>query len=81
MFRVKMTLMPKREIVIQQFDTFDEADAANARYYLQLTPAERLRIALEMMQGAYATHPRLERIYRTAELGECTVSSDRWMGV
>ena len=70
-----------REIFIQAFDTFEEADAANAEYYRNLTPDQRLQIALEMMSPFYASYPRLERVYRTAELGECPVSSDRWMGI
>ena len=61
------------------FDSFEEADQASFEYYRSLSPNERIEVGLQMMQGLREAYPRLERIYRTAELGECPVSSDPWM--
>ncbi|RMG41771.1 MAG: hypothetical protein D6719_07835 [Candidatus Dadabacteria bacterium] len=60
----------------QSFDSHDEADQANLLYYKRLTTTERLEIALEIMRPFYEAIPRFERVYRTAELGECPVSKD-----
>lgn len=68
------------EKVIQFFDTFEEADKADKEYYRTLTPEERIEIGLELMKPYYEAHPRLERIYRTFELGECPSCEDKWMG-
>ncbi len=65
----------------QSFDSHEEADKANFEFYRSLSTQERLNIFLEMMVPYYETFPRLERIYRAVDLGECPVSSDRWMGV
>jgi len=65
----------------QAFDSHEEADKANVDYYNSLTTQERLNIFLEMMAPYYETFPRLERIYRAVDLGECPVSCDRWMGL
>ena len=62
------------------FDSFEESDRHNRDYYRNLTDVQRLDIALELMRPYYEAYPRLERVYRTAELGECPVSRDRWMG-
>lgn len=74
--------MQKRKIqpIITTFDTHQEADEANLKYYSSLSPEERLEIALELMQPIYEAYPRFERVYRTAQLGECPVSSDWRMG-
>lgn len=69
-----------RDLTFQTFDSFEEADRQNQAFYDNLTCDQRLEIALELMRPYYEAFPRLERIYRTAELGECPVSSDRWMG-
>lgn len=63
------------------FDSFEEADKYDKAYYAGLSSDQRLDLALDLMKGYYETYPRFERIYRTAELGECPVSSDRWMGI
>ena len=62
-------------------DSFEEADQHNLAYYDGLTPDEKLQAALELMATLYEAHPRLERIYRTVDIGECPVSVDRWMGL
>ena len=65
----------------QSFDSHEEADKANQDFYDSLSCEEKLNIALELMQPYYEANPRLERIYRTAELGECPVSSDWGLGL
>lgn len=77
------TLMGKGTIerTMMECDSHAEADAINLKFYRSLSPRERLDIALELMANFYETHPRFERIYRTAELGECPVSSDWGLGV
>ena len=68
----------KNQIIF--FDSFEEVDKYNEEYYNGLTDDQRTELGLELMQPYYEAYPRLERIYRTAELGECPVSADRWMG-
>ena len=70
-----------KDIPFAMYDTHEEADNASKEYYASLSTTERLAVFLELMAPYYEAHPRLERIYRVAELGECPVSSDRWMGV
>lgn len=70
-----------RDKFFQAFDSHEEADKANREYYRSLTTQERLHIFLELMAPYYETFPRFERICRAVDLGECPVSSDRWMGV
>lgn len=71
----------KRHIEFHAAESFEEADRYNEAFYRSLTDDERLDIALELMRVYYEAYPRFERILRTADLGECPVSSDRWMGV
>jgi hypothetical protein len=66
---------------LQFCDTHEEADQINRDFYADLSPQERLDLALELMSGMYAAYPRFERIYRTTELGECPVSSDWGVGI
>ncbi|MCB0340515.1 MAG: hypothetical protein KDD53_12965 [Bdellovibrionales bacterium] len=75
--------MSERKIdrTIQYFDSHEEADEANRSFYRALSPQERLDLALELMAGLYEAHPRFERIYRTADLGECPVCSDWRLGI
>jgi len=63
------------------FDSHQEADEANFQYYLKLSSEEKIEIALDLMKTYHETYPRLERVFRFADLGECSVSSDRWMGI
>ena len=67
--------------VIQGFDSHAEADQANFEYYRSLTPEQRIELALDLMAPYYEAYPRFQRIYRTAELGECPVTSDWRLGV
>ena len=69
-----------KDKTLRFFDSFDEALEADRAYYRSLSPEQRLELALDLMRPYYEAHPRLERIYRTFELGECPVSRDRWMG-
>lgn len=71
----------KLERILHSFDTFEEADAYDREFYRNLTPDERLEIALDLMRGLYEAYPRFERIYRTSELGECPVSRDWRVGL
>lgn len=66
---------------LQFFDSHQEADKASQAYYAALSNQERLDLALELMSGFYETYPRFERIYRTAELGECPASRDWRLGI
>jgi hypothetical protein len=70
--------MPSKnfDFTIQHFSSHEEADRANAEFYASLTNDQRLEIALELMRPVYEAYPRFERIYRTAELGECPESGD-----
>jgi hypothetical protein len=68
------------EKILQSFDSHEEADQANKDYYASLSNQDRIRISLELMASYYEAFPRLERIYRAVDLGECPVSADRWMG-
>ena len=71
----------EKQIEFHMFNSHEEAEEASIEYYGSLTPDERLDIALELMRQYYEAYPRLERIYRTAELGECPVSSDWRVGI
>ncbi len=56
------------EKVAAKFDLFAEADKADKRYYLSLTPAERMEIFLELLAKHRETikdGPQgFERVYR-----------------
>jgi hypothetical protein len=58
------------ERTIRVFDSFEEADAADAAYYASLTPAERLEIlfALVELRHPNAASEGLARICRVVEL-------------
>ena len=60
------------EKVVKQFRTFRESDQADKRYYLSLTPAERLGILLDLIstyQDAQDEASRgFERVYRIIKL-------------
>lgn len=61
------------EKVIQKFESFEEAQASDDRYYASLTPQQRMDILLRLIeQGAPAdeTQPGLERVYRVTQLEE-----------
>ncbi|MEZ4753577.1 MAG: hypothetical protein R3A13_04605 [Bdellovibrionota bacterium] len=73
--------MTKIKKIFQSFSSHKAADEANCEYYKNLSNEERLEIALELMVPHYEANPRFERVYRTAELGECPVSSDWGMGL
>lgn len=60
---------------VRRFNSFAEADEAEADYYAQLTPAQRLEILFDLIATYRDTHgetsERLERIYRVDELERC----------
>ena len=60
---------------IRRFNSFAEADEAEADYYARLTPAQRLEILFDLIDTYRDTNgetsDRLERIYRVVELERC----------
>ena len=58
------------EKTIQTFDNHEAADRANADFYRSLSTTQRLEIALELMRPHYEAACRLQRVYRTCQLGE-----------
>jgi hypothetical protein len=58
------------ERVVRVFDSFEEADHADALFRSRLTPNRRVEIFFEIQEGARnnADEPRLERVCRVLEL-------------
>ena len=58
------------EKVVRKFNSFEEADAADAREDLRLTPEQRIEILFELQERGYAdaAQQRFERVYRITEL-------------
>lgn len=58
------------EKVVRIFDTFEEADAADARSRAQMSPQQRTDIFFALRQRAHpdAINQRLARVYRVLEL-------------
>jgi hypothetical protein len=57
------------ERVVARFRSHEEADRANRLYYRRLTPAERLRILLEIIAEAdNAPEQGFARVYRIVKL-------------
>ncbi len=58
------------EKIVRIFNSFEEADAADAREDLRLTPEQRIELLFELQERAYsdATQQRFERVYRITEL-------------
>jgi hypothetical protein len=60
------------ERVIRKFDSFEEAEHADADHYAALTPQERVNVLLYLVesyrQSLGETSERLERVYRVVEL-------------
>lgn len=60
------------ERTLQVYESFEEADQADRRYYASLTPQQRLDLVLDLVQrhnqGHGETSDRLERVYRVDEL-------------
>lgn len=56
------------EKIVQKFNSFEEAEAADRAYYQSLSPDERMQILFEIIYRANnETYPRLERVYRVIE--------------
>ena len=59
---------------LRVFDSFEEAEEADHRYYASLTPRERVDLVLDLVARYWESKGeatgRLERIYRVVELGE-----------
>ena len=62
------------ERVIRKFDSFKEAERADADHYAALTPQERVNVLLYLVesyrQSLGETSERLERVYRVVELSK-----------
>jgi hypothetical protein len=58
------------EKVVRVFDTFDDADAADALFRSQLTPQQRIAIFFELRERAHpnVSEQRFARVYRVLEL-------------
>jgi hypothetical protein len=58
------------ERVVAKFASHEEAAKADAAYYRQLTPAQRLRILLDLIEQAHPDfhEQRLQRVYRIVKL-------------
>jgi len=58
------------EKVVRVFESFEEADNADALYRSRLTPSQRIDIFFEIRERARndAAEPRLERVCRVLEL-------------
>ena len=58
------------EKVVRVFDTFEEADAADALFRARMTPQQRVGIFFELRERAHpdAFEQRLARVYRVLEL-------------
>ena len=58
------------EKVVRVFDTFEEADAADALSRAKMTPQQRADIFFELRERAHpdAFKQRLARVYRVLEL-------------
>jgi hypothetical protein len=62
--------MDEMEKVVRVFDSFEEADNADALFRSRLTPGQRIDIFFEIRERARndAAEPRLERVCRVLEL-------------
>jgi len=49
--------MDKHVRVVKIFKSFEEQDAADVRYYVSLTPVERIRIARKLRERFFGTDP------------------------
>jgi hypothetical protein len=58
------------EKVVRVFDTFEEADAADALFRAQMTPQQRVDIFFELRERAHpdAFKQGFARVYRVLEL-------------
>jgi len=69
----------KKELRV--FNSHQEAEDFEYQELRKLTFQDKMRIFLEMMEPYYAAAPRLQRIYRTAELSQCPIRDDWRLGV
>ena len=60
------------EKVIRRFSSFEEADAADVKRDMELTPNQRLDLVMQLREQYYgdAVHQRLERVYRFVKRDE-----------
>ena len=62
------------EKVLKVFNSFEEADQADAEYYASLTPEQRVDVLLDLIaahrESLGETAARFERVYRVVELSE-----------
>ena len=61
------------EKIVQKFNSFQESDRADRRYYASLDPQERLDVFLSLLINGRAGQNEAEqgfkRVYRIVELG------------
>lgn len=59
---------------LQTYSNFEEAEAADSRYYASLTPQQRLDIVLDLTaryrESFGEAAQRFERVYRVVELSQ-----------
>lgn len=62
------------EKIVRKFNSFEESDQADRRYYASLDPQERLDILLSLLMKGRAGQDEagkgLKRVYRITELGK-----------
>ncbi|MFH1417977.1 MAG: hypothetical protein ABII12_06800 [Planctomycetota bacterium] len=62
------------EKVVQRFNSFQESDRADRRYYMSLDPQERLDILLDLLMIGHARYAEdagvFKKVYRIVKLGE-----------
>ncbi len=60
--------------VVQKFNSFEESDQADRRYYASLDPQERLDILLSLLMKGRAGQDEagegFKKVYRIVKLGE-----------
>jgi hypothetical protein len=60
------------DLSINRYQSFEEADAADRRYYASLTPEERLEILFDLIEAYRSNYLEgsegFERVYRVDEL-------------
>src|SRR6266550_2792441 len=69
---------PKRRLQIRVFNSMQEADEADQKYWSSRTPEERLRELERLRQFGYGDgqgkpHPRVQRTIRVTKRGESQV--------
>ena len=69
------------EKILKTASSFAEAEAHDTQFYKNLSVQQRLEIFLKLMEPFYAASPRLQRVYRVAELSQRPIRDDWGMGI